>query len=275
GLGHDSAPAEHEADPGRGGREADVHGQGHGGAEAHRGAIDGGDDRLLHVEDAEGEEPATVPVRPARLFLPPGGPLGGPRRRIEGPGARGEIGPGAEGAPRPRHDDHADGVIRVGLLEGLQQLAQHDPREGIELGGAIEGDGEDAVLHLVADLLEGHQAPERSVPPGSPEPASSSSAALSLRNTVLGSMPSSLAVSVLLPRVMRSVSSSMRCSTSASGVPTRMRSIPSPPPSPAVSPGAGRSSTMAFSVILSGRSPTSTVLPRASTTARSTTFSSS
>ncbi|OGL00333.1 MAG: hypothetical protein A3E31_01650 [Candidatus Rokubacteria bacterium RIFCSPHIGHO2_12_FULL_73_22] len=68
-------------------------------------------------------------------------------------------------------------------------------------------------------------------------------------------------MSVLLPRVTRSVSSSRRCSTSASGVPIRTESTPS---------GSG-----VAPAISSGRSATSICAPRASTTPRSITFSSS
>ena len=74
-------------------------------------------------------------------------------------------------------------------------------------------------------------------------------------------MPSKRAVSVLLPLVTRSVSSSSRAVTSASGVPMRMVSTPS---------GSG-----VAPAISGGRSATSMRAPRASTTARSTTFSSS
>src|SRR6266850_1678131 len=257
------AAREHEADP-RGGRgDADVHRQRHGDAEAHRGTVDGGDQRLLHVEDAQGDAPAPVPVLPGGLTAAPGD-------AVEGLAAPGKIRARAERAARPGDDQRADRVVGVGQLEDGEQLLEHDGVERVELVRAVQGDGGHALRHLVAQRLEG---------PGTHGAPSSASPCLSLRKTVLGSMPSILAVSVLLPWLSRSVSSSRRASTSASGVPTRIWNTPSgtaaaPLPSPAAG-GPPRVSMTGRSRTASGRSAASTRAPRASTTARSTTFSSS
>ena len=96
GLGHDPPAGEDEAHAGVLGREADVHGQGHGDAHADGRTVDGGDDRLEQAEDAQGQQPAAVP------------PLLGRRARwvvgvvVEGLCAQGEVGAGAEGPARGR-----------------------------------------------------------------------------------------------------------------------------------------------------------------------------
>ena len=84
-------------------------------------------------------------------------------------------------------------------------------------------------------------------------------------------------MTVRLPFANRSVSSSTRCSTSASGVPTRIVKTPSGPAPGAAGPPAGstRAKVTERSVTLGGRLAASMTAPRASTTARSTTFSSS
>src|SRR6185295_12369743 len=234
--------------------DADVHRQGHGDAESHRRAVDGRDQRLLHVEDAQGDPPAAVAVLAGRLA-----PAAGDA--IEGPGAAGQVRARAERAPRPGDDQHAHVVVRIGPVEHREELVEHDGVQRVELVRPVQGDGGDAVRHLVAQRLEGTDAH------GAP---SSASPCLSLRKTVLGSMPSILAVSVLLPWLSRSVSSSRRASTSASGVPTRIWNTPSgtaaaPLPSPAAG-GPPRVSMTGRSRTASGRSATSTRAPRASTT---------
>ena len=59
-LGHDAEPAEDEADPGPGGRQAQVHGQRHRRADADRGAVDGGDHGLGAGMDRQGDLAAGV-----------------------------------------------------------------------------------------------------------------------------------------------------------------------------------------------------------------------
>src|SRR5882672_4986851 len=254
-----AAAREHEADP-RGGRsDADIHRQSHGDAKPHRRAVDRGDQRLLHIEDAQGDATAPIPVWAGRLASAPGD-------AVEGLAAPGEVRARAERAARPGDDQRAHAIVGVGQIEHGEQLVEHHRIQRVELVGPVQGDGGDVVRYLIAERLER---------PGAHGVPSSASPCLSLRKTVLGSMPSILAVSVLLPWLSRSVSSRSRASTSASGVPTRIWNTPSgtaPAPGPC---GPPRVSMTGRSRTASGRSAASTRPPRASTTARSTTFSSS
>jgi hypothetical protein len=70
--------------------------------------------------------------------------------------AAGQIGPGAEGAAGAGDHDHTHLVVLVGAVEGLDQLASHRVGPRVQPLGTVQGDGEDAILELVADLLKLH-----------------------------------------------------------------------------------------------------------------------
>ena len=153
GLRIDPAPVEHEAVAGGGGGEANVHGQLHGGPDAHGGAIHRGDHGLQAVEDAQGHPPAPVAIDVADLGLVPGGlaALG----IVKGRPAGGQVGPGAEGpVPGPGDDHRPHPVVGVGDVEGRDHVQHHLGGEAVHLVGAVEGQDGDPVLDLELDGLE-------------------------------------------------------------------------------------------------------------------------
>src|SRR5207245_5733455 len=136
----------------RPGCDPDVHRQGQLDSEPDRGPVDRGDHRLLHVEDSERDDAAAVAVvlggsRPAAR--------GGVERRAAGA----EIGARAEGAPGPGHDDRTYGVVGVGAIPRLAELAKHRRGDRVEPIPAVQGYRADSVLDVVADLAEGHHCP--------------------------------------------------------------------------------------------------------------------
>src|SRR3984893_9072935 len=60
---------------------------------------------------------------------------------------------GAEGAAGAGEDDHAHGAVRIRPVEDPMQLSLELVREGVHALGAIEGDGRNALLDAVKDLL--------------------------------------------------------------------------------------------------------------------------
>src|ERR1700746_1291280 len=60
---------------------------------------------------------------------------------------------GAEGAARAGEDDHARGAVRIRPVEDPMQLSLELVRECVHALGAIEGDGRNALLDAVKDLL--------------------------------------------------------------------------------------------------------------------------
>ena len=76
---------------------------------------------------------------------------------VEGVGAGGKIGAGAEPAPGAGDDDGADVVVLVGLVEGVDQFLLHRGVEGVELVGPVQGDGQDLLGDLIFDRLIRHR----------------------------------------------------------------------------------------------------------------------
>src|SRR5256884_9338197 len=60
---------------------------------------------------------------------------------------------GAEGAAGAGEDDHAHGAVRIRPVEDPMQLSLELVREGVHALRAIEGDGRNALLDAVKDLL--------------------------------------------------------------------------------------------------------------------------
>jgi hypothetical protein len=67
--------------------------------------------------------------------------------------AAGEVGTGAEPAPRAGEHDGPDPVVGVGAVEGVDQLAGHPAGERVEPVRPVQGDRRDPVADPVADLL--------------------------------------------------------------------------------------------------------------------------
>ncbi len=118
-----------------------------------------GDHRLEAFEDAQGEPPAAVALDAAHPgFQAPGIGAGG---MIEGGAAGGQVRAGAEAAPGAGDDHRLDRVVGVGGVEGGDHVGHHLAGEGVQLVGPVEGDGRDAVLHVIEQGLEsrlGHGA---------------------------------------------------------------------------------------------------------------------
>src|SRR5205823_2369654 len=66
------------------------------------------------------------------------------------------VGAGAECAAGTRHHDRAHLVVGVGAVERVDQLGLHRRRPRVQALGTVEGDGEDAIGDLVANLGEIH-----------------------------------------------------------------------------------------------------------------------
>src|SRR3954468_981123 len=64
--------------------------------------------------------------------------------------------PAAGPAAGAGEDHRTHVVVAIGAVQRIEQLRQHLSSEGVELVGPVQGDGEDAVLGLVLDLLVGH-----------------------------------------------------------------------------------------------------------------------
>ena len=103
------------------------------------GAVDGGDDRRL-----EGEQAADDVVA-ARLRDRPGVIL----VACVAVGHRLDVAARAEGAPGARQHDDVHGGITVHIVEDALELIEHRRVRRVQPLGAVEGDGEDA---LVAEL---------------------------------------------------------------------------------------------------------------------------
>src|SRR5579885_3313039 len=119
-------------------------------AEADARSMDRGDDRLGH-----GKKPGVFVAKPG----------GRPGRTLDGEilrggavarchlGKKAEIRAGAESFARAGQDDGANGIVGRGGLDRGSYLAFHPARPGVQLAGAIQGDGRDAVRYFVCDLF--------------------------------------------------------------------------------------------------------------------------
>ena len=196
-LGNDPAAREDESVARALGSEPYVHRQGHRRADADRRAVDRPDDRLRAVEHPQREDAAVVSVV-ARDGLATAG--------VERLAAGREVGSGAVGAPRPGHDHRPDLVVRVGAVEGVQQLGAHRLRPRVQPVRPVEGDREDAVSQVRGDLFVGHcRDPNGS--PRSRSPTSASCASASASASGLGrasGRPWSRSAATTVPRVRTS-----------------------------------------------------------------------
>ena len=143
---------ENKADPRIFRCQADIHRQRHGGADPDRRAIDGANDRLFRLIHAQRHLTAAVAVQAAHFLFALGD-------IVEGFGAAAEIGPGAEGPPRPGHDDGAHVIIRIRLVIRINKFLPHDACKGVEFVGPVQGDGQDLILNVILDMLIGHVLP--------------------------------------------------------------------------------------------------------------------
>src|SRR5436309_8304335 len=127
-----------------------VEGQDHGHADADRGAVDGGNERLRLAHQTHPVEAGRHAALAARRVLPGIAPLDA--------GLEGElhVGAGAERAPGAGHDDRADRAIVVRPPDGVRLFDGHLGRPGVQLLGTVEGDLRDPVAGLVADELVRH-----------------------------------------------------------------------------------------------------------------------
>jgi len=83
--------------------------------------------------------------------------IGAPLRSvIEGFAAGAQICASTEAAAGAGEDHGSHVVVRIGLVERIEQLDAHPFGEGVELVRAIQGDGEDAVIEIVANRFVLH-----------------------------------------------------------------------------------------------------------------------
>ncbi len=147
-------------------RDPDVHRELHGDADADGRPVHGGDHWLQGFEDAQRQLAAAVAHLRVAVI---GGAAGqllhrpAPRVAVEGVGAGGEVGAGAEAAACAGDDDGADIVVLVGGIEGVDHLLHHLAGEGVELVRPVQGDGEDLLGYLVFDRLIRHGISFRSL----------------------------------------------------------------------------------------------------------------
>ena len=172
-VGHDPARRVDEADLGPFGQNPDVHRQGHRRAHTHRGAVDRRDHRLERAEDAQHQLPSRV-ARDRPVADVDGG--------TEGLRPPTEIGPGAERPTGPGDHDRTDRVVGVGLVERLEQLAEHGPVEGVQAVRPVEGDRRHPVGDRVGQCL-GHGRSGPTINPPSTRGACRSSAPGPARRT--------------------------------------------------------------------------------------------
>ena len=148
GLVDIAAARKYKAELGVLGENAHVHGEGHGDPDPHGGAVYGGKDGFAHGVNAQGVGAAGVPGVVETCF-----------RKIEGL-VNGEIKTGAIGGPFPTlracEDHHAHVVITVGGIQGEVDFLTHLAIVGIHVFGTVQGDGTDALPHLVQDGIIGH-----------------------------------------------------------------------------------------------------------------------
>ena len=172
GLGHDAAAREHEADPRPACGNADVHGECHRGADADGGPVDGGDDGLLRLEDAERDAAAAVAVCVDGLLA----------AVVEGVAAAAEVRAGAEGAAGAGHDHDAARRVVAQLGERRAELGQHRIGERVAAVGTVQRDGDDGAITRDGDvfphdgrtLAHGSEGRNRAAVPSSTKSASPS-----------------------------------------------------------------------------------------------------
>ncbi len=121
-------------------------------AAAHGPAVDRRDDRLAEPPHVHPErDPVTVAALPIldvvgdRLALRVGMARAGLRVAL--------VVAGREGAAGAGEDDHPYRAVGVGLVEGAVELRLELVGERIHALGAVEGDGGDALAHLVKQIL--------------------------------------------------------------------------------------------------------------------------
>src|SRR5207237_8787501 len=112
-------------------------------AETDGGTVDGGDDRLLHLEDPQGDEAAAVAMR-----------LGPLAAAVEGLAAAAQVGARAEGAAGAGDDHRAHAVVGIGTIEGVEALTDYGAVDGVEAVGTVEGQRGDSVGDVVEQRLE-------------------------------------------------------------------------------------------------------------------------
>ena len=157
---HDAATREHEAETRILRSDADIHGELHGETDADRRAVHRADDGLEALIDRQ-RHPAAA-VAHALVAVVDGGvgtgiALGaaGIAVGIEGGGAGGKIGAGAEGPAGAGHDDGAHFIVAIHFREHVDHLVHHRAGEGVELLRTMQSQGEDLVLHRNEDFLVG------------------------------------------------------------------------------------------------------------------------
>src|SRR5690606_24869809 len=139
GVGDQPDPGEDLDEAGALAGHAQVAGQGQAAAGTGGDPVDGGDDRLLQVADAQDDGVPGLAQVLADGTVP----------RLAADGL--QVLPGAEGPPGAG-DDHGPHLgVASRLLEGGQQVLGHLVVQRVEDLGPVEGDGQHALVQLVAN----------------------------------------------------------------------------------------------------------------------------
>ena len=124
---------------------ADIAAEGHIHAVAGCGAVEGADHWLVHAVDDDGR--AVVEVEQLVASAAGGaGAVGGLFLEVE---------TGAEAAPGAGHDNGANLARDVGLHKHAGQFAKHGTANRVHALGAVEGDGENALIEIDEQLGRG------------------------------------------------------------------------------------------------------------------------
>src|SRR5690606_28298524 len=149
GLHGDTPASEDEAELGVGRGQTDIHRQGHGYADTYRRAVEGADHRLGALVDTQRHRTAAIAqIRAFRLI--------GAGVAVEGITALLQVGTRAESAAGAGHYDYPHRIIGVRCIKGGEQLTTHGAIEGVHPVGAVEGQGEDAILYLIIEGFKLH-----------------------------------------------------------------------------------------------------------------------
>ena len=149
-LWHDAASREDETHTCCVGSQTNIHRKGHRGANPHRCPVDGGNHRLLALEDSQRHLPAAVTTNTVVVGTRP-------ITIVERSCATRQVGSRTKRLAFTRDDHCTHRVVGIDDVEHVQQLAHHHASERIHLLRPIQRDSGDRLAHLVTNLGElGH-----------------------------------------------------------------------------------------------------------------------
>ena len=162
GLRNNAQLAKHKTDSRFLRCKAKVHGQRHGRADTHRGAVDRRNDWLGAVIDGQGHATAGVADTGNHLgILQPVAHVLQVRLQglieAEDIALDGKVHAGAKRLSAARDDDSANLVIKAGSLEGVLEFVRHLHGESVEVLWPVQGQNQDAFFSLPIQRLVIHK----------------------------------------------------------------------------------------------------------------------